>query len=155
MKSKISFRGILFGSFLLVVAGCYKPMNLEKTPVPPNTLILEFARPVKFVMDLYIDGNIVPIQYSGKNRILMVEGLKPGNHFVNIHSISYVFGPEFDSFHVDENGGSYFFIQSRKYRSGLPKNRAQVSIRAYRKQLKKEGINVKTVVPGAVRAYFR
>ena len=141
-------------SILVSLGGCYKPLNLEKHPIPPKTLVLEFATPVKFVMELRINGEEIPIKYSGKNRRLFVEGLEPGEHFFNIHSISYVFGPEFDSFTVDEGKGAYFFIQSRKYRSALPKNRAQVSIRAYRKKLRKEGVDVDAIATGKVRAYF-
>ncbi len=135
--------------------GCYKPMDLEKNPIPPNTLVLEFAKPVKYVIELYIDGKSVPIRFSEKSRQLWVEGLKPGVHTFNVQSISYIFGPEFDSFRVNEQTGAHFFIQSRKYRSSLPKNRAQLAIRAYRKKLKKEGVNVKKPPPGTVHATFR
>ena len=139
---------------LLLLPGCYKPMNLEEQPVPGNTLILEFAQPVKYAMELKIDGKVVPIRYAQKNRVLRIEGLKPGKHYYNIHSISYVFGPEYNEFRVDGDTGAHFFIQGRKYRSALPKNRAQVSIRAYRKKLKKEGIDVKARTPGKIHAFF-
>jgi len=133
---------------------CYKPLNLDKYPAPAGTLILEFATPVKYVMDLKIDGDTVPIKFSGKNRILYVEGLKPGWHDFTIHSINYVFGPEHEKFQIRGMNGAYAFIQARKYRSSLPKNKAQVSMRAYRKQLKRDGIDV-DAPEGKIRAYFK
>lgn len=133
---------------------CHKPLNLEKYPAPPGTLILEFATPVKYVMELKIDGDVVPIKFSGKNRILYVEGLSVGRHDFTIHSINYVFGPEHDKFVIQKLKGAYFFIQARKYRSALPKNKAQVSMRAYRKKLKKEGVDVDAPT-GKIRAYFK
>jgi len=145
---------------LLASLACYKPLDVTAHPIPANTLALEFAQPVKFVIDLKIDGETVPVKYGGKNRILWVEGLKPGEHRFNVHSISYVFGPEYENFQVSETGGAYFFIQSRKYRSSLPKNKETVSIRAYRKKLKKDGIDAKKGVEisesgsGRVRAWF-
>jgi hypothetical protein len=140
---------------LLVLAGCYKPLDLEKNPIPPNSLMLEFSAPVRYVMELRIDGELVPIRYARGNRRLLVEGLQPGRHTFNIDSISYVFGPEFERFELNAGQqGAYFFIQSRKYRSALPKSRAQVSIRAYRRQLRKEGIDVKNVEAGKVSASF-
>lgn len=142
----------LLGLFLL--SGCYKLLDLEKNPVPPNSLMLEFSSPVRYVMELRIDDEVIPVRYSRKNRRLLIEGLEPGRHSFNIHSISYVFGPEFENFQVGPNQGAYFFIQSRKYRSALPKNRAQVSIKAYRRQLRKEGIDVKNVAEGKVSATF-
>ncbi len=140
---------------LILLVGCHKTLDVEKNPIPGNTLVLEFVNPVKYSMELKIDGEVVPIKFSGKNRLLWVEGLSPGEHYFNIHSISYVFGPEFNDFTVDETRGAYFFIQSRKYRSALPKNRAQISIRAYRKKLKKEGVDINAVLPGKIRASFR
>ena len=140
---------------LILASGCFKPLNLEKYPVPPHTLVIDFGSPVKYVMELKIDGEVIPIRYASKNRRLIVEGLETGKHFFNINSISYVFGPEFEEFHVDPQGGAYFFIQSRKYRSALPKNKAQVSIRAYRKQLRRDGIDVNSVPSHKVRAYFQ
>lgn len=154
MALKKILRGIPLLLFALYL-GCYKPMDLEKRPIPPNTLVLEFAKPVKFVIELYIDGKRVPIRFSEKSRQLWVEGLQPGTHSFNVQSISYIFGPEFDSFQVNDKTGAHFFIQSRGYRSSLPKNRAQIAIRAYRKKLKKEGVNVKSPDPGTVHATFK
>jgi len=151
---------MLTAALALVGSGCYRPLGLEEEPVPPGTLVLEFAAPVRYVMDLAIDGSPVPIRFVRKNRVLRVEGLDPGVHTFNIHSISYVFGPEFQSFRVTEDGGAYFFIQQRKYRSSLPKKRANVSIRAYRRDLKKQGIDVREGVEigmagsGRIKAYF-
>lgn len=130
-------------------------MNLEKTPIPGNTLVLEFATPIKYVIELKIDGQDVPVQYIGKNRRLWVQGLKPGTHNVNIHSVSYVFGPEYESFSVSEDQGAYFFIQSRKYRSGIPKDRSRVSIRAYRKRLKDEAKATENSPATGIHASFR
>ena len=149
-------------SLAFLVQGCYKPMDTEANPIPGNTLVLEFAAPIGYVMDLSIDGESVPIRFIKKNRVLWIEGLTPGVHTFNIHSISYVFGPEFQSYKVDDNRGAYLFIQQRKYRSGLPKAREQVSIRAYRRKLKKDGIDVKQGVEigaagkngGRIKAYF-
>lgn len=141
---------------LALLAGCFKPLNLEKTPVPGNTLILEFAHKIKYPIELEIDGEVIPIRYSGKNRRLWVEGLEPGSHNFVINSIAYVFGPEYDGFQVDENQGAYFFIQSRKYRSSTPQSRSQISIRAYRKKLRREGIDLnKASEEGSLRASFR
>lgn len=145
---------LITGFLLAAVSACYKPMDVTLTPPPPNTLILEFSTPVKFVMDLKIDGDEVPIKYGSKNRLLYIEGLSPGNHDYDVHSISYVFGPEFNKFTVSAEAGAYYFIQSRKYRSALPKNKAQTSIRAYRKKLKKEGVDMKTIHEGKIRATF-
>ena len=138
---------------LLLLPSCSKRFNREN-PIPGNTLVIEFAQKIKYVMSLEIDGKEVPIRYSGGSKVLYVKGLTPGTHNVNIHSISYVFGPEFMAFEVDENKGHYLYIQSRKYRSAVPKNRSQVSIRAYRRKLKEEGIDVKDPEPGQVYAYF-
>lgn len=140
---------------LILLAGCYRPLNLDKNPIPGNTLILEFATPIKFVFELQVDGEVIPVKYIRKNRRLWIEGLKTGTHSVNIHSVSYVFGPEFEAFQVDEEKGTYFFIQSRKYRSAIPKDRSRVSIRAYRKHLKKEGIKAGTKSPAGISAQFR
>ena len=145
---------------LIAMTSCYKPIDTQVNPIPGNTLALEFAAPIKFVMELSIDGQPVPIRFVGKNRVLRVEGLSPGVHTFNIHSISYVFGPEFDNFRVTDEQGGYVFVQLRKYRSVLPKNRDRVSIRAYRKKLKRQGIDVKEGVEigekgsGKIRAYF-
>lgn len=133
------FSALMLG--VLCLSSCYKPLNREKFPIPGNTLVLEFATPIKYVIELKIDGEVVPVKYARKNRRLYVTGLKPGTHNVNVHSVSYVFGPEYESFQVDEKTGAYFFIQSRKYRSAIPKDRSRISIRAYRKRLKKEGID--------------
>ena len=154
--------GFGFLPLLLIfsIAGCRKPLDLEANPIPPNTLALEFAAKVNFVMDIRIDGDTVPIRFNRNNRILWVEGLVPGTHRFNIHSISYVFGPEYHDFQVDTTKGAYFFIQSRKYRSEVPKSRAEVSIRAYRRSLRKQGIDVKKGVEigepgsGRIKAYF-
>jgi len=140
---------------LLLTSGCYKPMDLEKNPIPGNTLVLEFATPIKYVIELKVDGEVTPVKYIGKNRRLWVEGLSPGTHNVNIHSVSYVFGPEYETFQVDENAGAYFFIQSRKYRSAIPKDRSRVSIRAYRKRLKQEGVDADNKSASGLTAKFR
>ncbi len=138
----------------LLGVSCYKPLNLEKYPVPPGTLVLEFAGSLEYVVQLKIDGDTVPIKFSGKNRVLYVEGLTPGEHDFTIHSISYVFGPEHEKFQINRIKGAYFFIQLRKYRSALPKNKAQVSMRANRKKLKKEGVDVNAPTQ-KIRAYFK
>lgn len=140
---------------VLCLSSCYRPMNLDKNPLPGNTLILEFATPIKYVLELKVDGEVVPVKYIRKNRRLWIEGLTPGVHSVNIHSVSYVFGPEFEAFKVSDQGGAYYFIQSRKYRSAIPKDRSRVSIRAYRKKLKKEGINVNVETKNGITARFR
>jgi len=151
---------VLLATLALVSGGCRKSLDLVDEPVPGGTLILEFAAPVRYVMDLSIDGSPVPIRFVKRNRVLRVEGLAPGVHTFNIHSISYVFGPEFERFRIEEDSGAYFFIQQRKYRSGLPKRRSSVSIRAYRRELKKQGIDVREGVEigeagsGKIRAYF-
>ena len=151
---------LLLAPLLLVSGGCRKTLDLADQPVPAGTLVLEFAAPVRYVMDLSIDGSPVPIRFVKRNRVLRVEGLQPGVHTFNIHSISYVFGPEFERFQIAEDRGAYFFIQQRKYRSGLPKRRANVSIRAYRRDLKKQGIDVREGVEigeagaGKIKAYF-
>ena len=49
-------RMITLSILSLLLVGCYKPLDLEANPIPGNTLALEFAQPVKFVMDLKIDG---------------------------------------------------------------------------------------------------
>jgi len=138
----------------LLVCGCYKPLNLEETPIPPNTLILEFAAPIRYTIDLKIDGETLPIKFGKRNKRLWIEGLEPGEHSFNIHSISYVFGPEFEYFKVNEQRGAYFFIQLRKYRSALPKDRSQVSIKAYRRQLRKDGVDLDAPLGDDLRAYF-
>lgn len=148
---------ILLLAFSLV--GCWKPINTDETPIFGNTLALEFASPVKYVLDLTINGQEIPIRYSGSNRILWVEGLVPGEHTYTINSVSFVYGPEVGTFEVTNEKGAYFFIQGRKYRSSTPKNRARVSIRAYRRQLKREGVDAKVGVTsegegGKIRAYF-
>lgn len=149
----------LFLCPLVFLTACWKPLDQELHQIPSGTLALEFASPVKYVMDLKIDGQEIPVNYSSRNRILWVEGLGPGDHTFNVHSISYVFGPEVGKFKLSQDKGAYFFIQSRKYRSSTPKNKAQVSIRAYRKQLKVDGIDAQIGVEsqsnsGKVRAYF-
>lgn len=145
----------ILATAMLMTASCYKPMDLEKNPIPGNTLVLEFATPIKYVIELKIDGEDTPVKYIGKNRRLWVEGLSPGTHNVNIHSVSYVFGPEYETFKVDEKAGAYFFIQSRKYRSAIPQDRSRVSIRAYRKRLKKEGVDVNHKSKSGITAKFR
>jgi hypothetical protein len=110
-------------------------------------------------MDLKIDGQEIPVRYSRSNRILWVRGLSPGEHTFTVHSPSYVFGPEFGRFRVAADSGAHFFIQSRAYRSTTPKNKARISIKAYRRQLRKQGINVREGVvadegENRIRAYF-
>ena len=144
---------------LLGLSACWKPINLQAHPIPGNTLALEFSQPVKYVLDLKIDGQSIPIRYASKNRILWVEGLVPGKHDFSINSISFVYGPEVGTFDISNDSGAYYFIQGRKYRSSTPKDRARVSIRAYRKQLKRDGINAKEGVTsegegGKIRAFF-
>lgn len=154
---------VLALGLMLVGTACWKPIDPEADPIPGNTLVLEFAAPVRYVMTLKINDEEVPIRFGRKNRILYIEGLEPGVHNFNIHSISYVFGPEFQPFRVDADRGAYQFIQLRKYRSGLPKKREQVSIRANRRDLKRQGIDVKEGVEigaagddgGKIRAYFK
>ena len=148
----------LKGWSLLLLAGltgCFKPLDLEKTPIPPNTVVLEFAVPVKFVLELRVDGQEIPVKYTGKNRRLWIENLPSGTHNFNIYSVSYVFGPEFEHFTVDEKTGAHFFIQARRYRSAIPKDRSQVSIRAYRKKLKRQGINVNKKNTTTIKAIFK
>ena len=143
---------------LLAVAaltGCHKYFDVENETVPGNTLMLEFSKPIKYVLELKINGTEIPIDYRGGSRVLMIEGLPAGQHNFNIHSISYVFGPEFDNYKITDDRGAYFFIQARKYRSGLPKNRAQVSLRAYRRQLKEQGIDAAPEGAGKIKAYFK
>jgi len=138
---------IVFGAMSIVVmilmacTGCGgKKIDWTQESVPGNTLILEFSRPLKYVMDIQIDGQDVPIGFSSKNKVLRVEGLTPGAHHFNIHSISYVFGPEFGRFKTSDENGAYVFVLARKYRSALPKERQQVSIRAYNKMLKEKNV---------------
>jgi len=143
------------GTLLLVgtlLISCGKKSLYEPTTVPGNTLVLEFVTKMKYVVSLKIDGNEIPIKYSGRNKTLVVEGLEPGTHHFNLSSISYVLGPEFERFEVSASKGAYAFIQARKYRSALPKAKAQVSIRAYRKSLKAEGISLET--EKGIRATF-
>lgn len=152
-------KSILILCPLLFLSACWKPMDVKTNPIPGNTLALEFSAPVKYVMDLKINGQEIPIRYAAKNRVLWVEGLVPGTHDFNINSISYVYGPEVGKFKITNDEGAYFFIQGRKYRSSTPKNRARVSIRAYRKKLKKEGIDANVGVTsegegGKIRAFF-
>ncbi|CAM2009057.1 hypothetical protein APED_20555 [Acanthopleuribacter pedis] len=148
-------RGFLLTLFVLSLSGCHKYFDVENETVPGNTLVLEFSTQVKYVMTLKINGKEIPVKYSGNNRVLTIEGLPEGTHNFNVNSISYVFGPEFDSFKVTPDRGAYFFVQARKYRSGLPKNRAQVSIRAYRRSLKQQGIDPEAPTEGAIVARFR
>lgn len=123
---------------LLCLTSCWKRTDWGQADIPPNTLIVEFSQPIKYVFDIAVDGEKVPVKYTSRNRVLKVTGLKPGVHHFNMNSLSYVFGPEFERFKVDEAGGAYFFVQTRKYRSAIPKSRDQVSIRAYRKSLAKD-----------------
>ena len=159
-------RKVYFPIFLIAVgmmAGCLgKKVNPEKTPIPGNTLVLEFSTPIRFVIGLSIDGKDVPISFSRRSKALWIEGLTPGEHHFDIKSLSYVFGPGFDRFKVSEQEGSYFFIQERKYRMALPKSRSEVSIRAYRRELKKKRKEQKKndlaqgkVTTQSVRAEFR
>lgn len=141
----------LLGSLTL---SCHKKIDPDKNPIDGNTLVLEFATPIKFVMSVKIDGVEVPIRYSGGNRVLHIKNIKPGVHNFNVHSISYVFGPEFQPFEVSADKGAYFYLQARKYRSAVPKERAQVSIRAYRKKLKDEGIQAGENKTGELYAFF-
>ena len=147
---------VIFGamSVMIMVAciGCFgKKIDWTQESVSGNTLILEFSRPLKYVMDIQVDGQDVPIRFSSKNKVLRVEGLTPGAHHFNVHSISYVFGPEFGRFHVSDEEGAYVFVLARKYRSALPKERQQVSIRAYHKMLKEKNILQEDMV---IRAAF-
>lgn len=138
MKSTTRFLGWALLLSLMAMPGCLrKRLDLSESGVPGNTLILEFSRSLRYVMDLKIDGEAIPITYGQGRRFLWVEGLAPGPHHFNIHSISYVFGPEFEHFTVTAEEGAYFFIQARKYRIALPKRREQVSIWAYKRHLKK------------------
>ncbi|PIE01330.1 MAG: hypothetical protein CSA81_12155 [Acidobacteria bacterium] len=146
-------RAFYIGTFCLLALSCSKKESFKIDQVPGNTLIIEFVSKVKYVISLEIDGVDVPIKYSGKNKQLVVKGLKPGTHHFNINSISYVFGPEFSRFTVSDEKGAYAFIQARKYRSALPKEKKQVSIRAYRKSLKKEGVSMET--EKGIHAAFR
>lgn len=146
-----------FGALLLLgtlVVGCHKKIDPEANPIEGNTLVLEFATPIKYVMSVKIDGVEVPIRYSGGNRVLKIKNVKSGVHNFNVHSISYVFGPEFQPFEVSAEKGAYFYIQARKYRSAVPKERAQVSLRAYRRKLKDEGIQAGEAKPGELYAFF-
>ena len=120
---------------LILCSSCF----LRKTQIdqPEGTLLLKFTHSIRYVLDLEIDGKPVPIDYTGGNRFLLVEGLKPGAHHFNLHSITYVFGPEFERFELKAGEKVSFTVQSRKYRTALPKRKEQVSIRAYRKQLAK------------------
>jgi len=138
--------------FCLIFVSCGKKSTFEIDKVPGNTLVIEFVTKVKYVISLKIDGVEVPINYAGRNKKLVVEGLTPGAHHFNIHSISYVFGPEFGRFKVTDEEGAYAFIQARKYRSALPKEKKQVSIRAYRKSLKREGVSMEN--EKGIRASF-
>jgi hypothetical protein len=136
----------------ILLLSCGKKATYDPHSVPGHTLILEFVTKMKYVMSIQIDGVDIPIKYAGKNKHLRIEGLAPGVHHYNIHSISYVFGPEFGRFQVSDQAGAYAFIQARHYRSALPKEKKQVSIRAYRKSLKKEGVSMET--PKGIRATF-
>ncbi|MCB1041505.1 MAG: hypothetical protein KDC35_01100 [Acidobacteria bacterium] len=135
---------------LLFTTGCFKRTHWEQAEIPGNTFVLEFSQPIRYVFELTVDGKRVPIDYKSRNRVLIVSGLDEGVHHFNLHSISYVFGPEFDRFKVTAEAGAYAFIQSRKYRSAIPKERKQVSIRAYRKAAKKD----EELVQAKVRASF-
>lgn len=153
MNVFLRFAGALF---LLGAAtlSCHKKIDPEVTPIPGNTLVLEFATPIKFVMSVHIDGKEVPIRYTGGNRVLHIKNVTAGVHNFNVHSISYVFGPEFQPFEVNTEKGAYFYIQARKYRSAVPKERAQVSIRAYRRKLKDEGIKAGEAKNDGLYAFF-
>lgn len=142
-------------TLFLLFSACYKPIETSKVTIPGNTLVLEFAAPVKYVVELKIDGEIIPVKYGGNKRRLWIQGLEPGRHTFNIHSISYVFGPEFESFTVDENNGAHYFIQARRYRSAIPKSKDQVSIRAYRRKLRKAGVDVNKPKEGELIAVFK
>ncbi len=142
---------LLLVTGLLALSGCWKKVDWGKAAIPANTLVLEFSQPIRYVLDLSVDGKRVPIDYGRRNRVLMITGLKPDTHHFNIHSISYVFGPEFERFEVSNEGGAYFFIQSRKYRSAIPKAKDQTSIRAYRKSSKKD----EELASAKVRAVFK
>ena len=158
-RRETSVRWTLIPLVLLMIAGattgCHKYFDVENETVPGNTLMLEFSTKVKYVLALKINGQEVPIKYGGNNRVLVVEGLPAGTHNFNINSISYVFGPEFDSFKITQDRGAYFFVQARRYRSGLPKNRAQVSIRAYKRELRQQGIDPEAPVEGKIVAKFQ
>jgi hypothetical protein len=135
----------IFSLGLLILGlsvSCAKKIQFQEPDIPPGTLVLEFVSPVRYVLDLKIDGRDIPVQYKRKNRTLWVQGLTPGFHDFNLHSISYVFGPEYGRFEILKDRGAYFFIQSRRYRSASPKDKKQVSIRAYRKALKDENTSV-------------
>lgn len=153
MNVFLRFTGALF-LLSAVTLSCHKKIDPEVTPIPGNTLVLEFATPIKYVMSVKVDGVEVPIRYTGGNRVLHVKNVKPGVHNFNIHSISYVFGPEFQPFEVTTEKGAYFYIQARKYRSAVPKERSQVSIRAYRRKLKDEGIEAGEAKNDGLYAYF-
>lgn len=140
---------------LVGLTGCHKYFDVENETVPGNTLMLEFSTQIEYVLTLKVNGKEIPVKYSGNNRVLVIDGLPDGTHNFNIHSISYVFGPEFDNFKITKDRGAYFFVQARKYRSGLPKNRAQVSIRAYRRSLKQQGIDPEAPTEGAIVARFQ
>ena len=127
-------RAFLIVCVSLTLVGCFS--RRPQFDQPPGTLLLEFSHSIRYVLDLEIDGKPVPIEYTGKNRLLLIEGLKPGAHHFNLHSISYVFGPEYERFEIKDGSMVHFFVQSRKYRLGAPKKKEQVSIRAYRKSLR-------------------
>lgn len=142
-------------SALVLVLATLLSCGLRKAPenLPPGTLLIEFSNSVRYVLDLEVDGKPVPIEYTGRNKFLLVEGLKPGSHHFNLHSISYVFGPEFERFEIKDGETAHFFINMRRYRLSLPKKKAQVSIRAYRKELRKQE-KESPPAPGSIRARF-
>lgn len=140
-RMKTMHVGLITMSLAIAVAspGCFrKKIDWTQEAIPPGTLVIEFSRKLKYVMELQVDGQNVPIHFGSRNKVLSVKGLTPGAHHFNIHSISYVFGPEFGRVQLTEENGAYVFVLSRKYRSALPKEREQVSIRAYSKMLREQ-----------------
>jgi hypothetical protein len=120
---------------------------------PEQTVLLHFSERIRYVLELEVDGRILPVEYSGRNRLLLIEGLQPGPHHLNLRSISYVFGPEFTRFDLAPGQRVEIPVLSRRYRSVLPKKKEQISIRAYRKALAKEEGSVPPA--GGVRARFQ
>jgi len=135
---------------LFAASSCLHRANTFQQP--EQTVLLHFSERIRYVLDLEVDGRELSVEYSGRNRLLLIEGLPPGPHHINLRSISYVFGPEFTRFELMPGQRMEIPVLSRRYRSVLPKKKEQISIRAYRKALAKEELEKQSV--GGVHARF-
>ncbi|HJV21661.1 MAG TPA: hypothetical protein VJ570_03140 [Holophagaceae bacterium] len=113
-------RSALSALALLSIAACTKIPLKPAKPLPPGVVMLRFSKSVAGPLDLAVDGTRIPVTQTSKGgKVLLIEGLKAGQHKIFLSSPRDAFSPDQADFTLPDDGGYYDVVFAQKFNAVL------------------------------------